>query len=51
MSETIVSETAHSHNQSASMQMKFKVVFLGDQSVGKSSIILRFTEDTFDVKY
>ena len=31
--------------------MKFKVVFLGDQSVGKSSIILRFTEDTFDVKY
>ena len=33
------------------MQMKFKVVFLGDQSVGKSSIILRFTEDTFDVKY
>ena len=31
--------------------MKYKVVFLGDQSVGKTSIILRFTSDSFDVKY
>ena len=33
------------------MQMKYKIVFLGDQSVGKTSIILRFTQDSFDVKY
>lgn len=32
-------------------QMKYKIVFLGDQSVGKTSIILRFTSDSFDVKY
>jgi GTPase SAR1 family protein len=31
--------------------MKYKIVFLGDQSVGKTSIILRFTQDSFDVKY
>ena len=35
----------------ASAQMKYKIVFLGDQSVGKTSIILRFTQDSFDVKY
>lgn len=36
---------------SSSNQMKYKIVFLGDQGVGKSSLILRFTQDTFDVKY
>ena len=35
----------------AQSQMKYKIVFLGDQSVGKTSIILRFTSDSFDVKY
>ena len=28
---------------------KFKLVFLGDQSVGKTSIINRFMFDTFDI--
>ena len=33
------------------MLNKYKIVFLGDQSVGKTSIILRFTQDTFDGNY
>ena len=37
--------------QSTTVNMKYKIVFLGDQSVGKTSIILRFTQDSFDVKY
>lgn len=30
---------------------KYKLVFLGDQSVGKTSIITRFVYDKFDVNY
>ena len=30
---------------------KFKLVFIGDQSVGKTSIISRFQYDTFDTHY
>ena len=30
---------------------KFKLVFIGDQSVGKTSIISRFQYDTFDAHY
>jgi Ras-related protein Rab-6A len=33
---------------SVSPLSKFKIVFLGDQSVGKTSIIGRFMYDTFD---
>lgn len=34
-----------------SSKFKFKVVFLGDQSVGKTSIIHRFIYDSFDDNY
>lgn len=30
---------------------KYKLVFLGDQAVGKTSIITRFMYDTFDTTY
>jgi len=35
----------------ATMHMKYKIVFLGDPSVGKTSLIVRFTQDTFDGNY
>ena len=37
-------------NQFGSPLAKYKLVFLGDQSVGKTSIINRFIFDTFDGK-
>ena len=37
--------------ESNTMHMKYKIVFLGDQNVGKTSLILRFTQDTFDSSY
>ena len=30
---------------------KYKIIFLGDQGVGKSSILNRFSEDKFKEKY
>ena len=35
-------------NLSVTNFKKFKLVFLGDQSVGKSSIISRYVYDTFE---
>ena len=35
-------------NISVSNFKKFKLVFLGDQSVGKSSVISRYVYDTFE---
>ncbi len=32
-------------------KFKYKIVFLGDQSVGKTSIIHRFIYDSFDENY
>ncbi|WFD49546.1 Ras- protein Rab-6B [Malassezia furfur] len=34
-----------------SAMRKFKLVFLGEQSVGKTSLITRFMYDTFDANY
>ena len=30
---------------------KFKIIFLGDQGVGKSSILNRFVQDKFEPNY
>jgi len=30
---------------------KFKIIFLGDQGVGKSSILNRFAQDKFETNY
>eukprot|EP00286_Rhodomonas_abbreviata_P012645 CAMPEP_0181324638 /NCGR_PEP_ID=MMETSP1101-20121128/20473_1 /TAXON_ID=46948 /ORGANISM="Rhodomonas abbreviata, Strain Caron Lab Isolate" /LENGTH=210 /DNA_ID=CAMNT_0023432841 /DNA_START=150 /DNA_END=782 /DNA_ORIENTATION=+ len=38
-------------NQAAPPLAKYKLVFLGDQSVGKTSIITRFMYDKFDSTY
>ncbi|KAI8967262.1 RAB6A, member ras onco protein family [Mycotypha africana] len=40
-----------SHNDFGNPLKKFKLVFLGEQSVGKTSLITRFMYDTFDNTY
>jgi len=40
-----------SSNYAVNPLAKYKLVFLGDQSVGKTSIITRFMYDTFDSTY
>lgn len=42
---------AHSTGSAAPPLAKYKIVFLGDQSVGKTSIITRFMYDKFDSTY
>ena len=42
MTETAGAENTHK---------KYKIVFLGDQSVGKTSVILQFTQSNFDNNY
>ena len=44
-------QTDGADQSSTSSPVKYKVVFLGDQSVGKTSIILRFMHDSFDPNY
>ncbi|KAK6202953.1 ras family-domain-containing protein [Scheffersomyces amazonensis] len=41
----------NSNNDKINILRKYKIVFLGDQSVGKTSLITRFMYDTFDETY
>lgn len=40
-----------SANDKSNILRKYKIVFLGDQGVGKTSLITRFMYDTFDEQY
>ncbi|KAL7423029.1 GTPase Ryh1 [Cryptotrichosporon argae] len=42
---------AQDFSSSSNPLKKFKLVFLGEQSVGKTSLITRFMYDTFDITY
>jgi Ras-related protein Rab-6A len=38
-------------DQATSQNFKFKIVFLGNQNVGKTSLIHRFIYETFEDNY
>lgn len=43
--------TTNSTSTNAPTLRKYKLVFLGEQSVGKTSLITRFMYDSFDTAY
>ncbi|CAL0316912.1 unnamed protein product [Lupinus luteus] len=45
------SQNQHHHSQNQHHKAKYKLVFLGDQFVSKTSIIIRFVYDKFDNTY
>lgn len=53
MAETAAASSSSSNAAQPSIQAlsKYKIVFLGDQGVGKTSIITRFMYDSFDKLY
>jgi GTPase SAR1 family protein len=46
-----LSSSSSQPNYAGNPLAKYKLVFLGDQAVGKTSIITRFMYDTFDSTY
>ncbi|CAL0322968.1 unnamed protein product [Lupinus luteus] len=45
------SQNQHHHLQNQHHKAKYKLVFLGEQSVSKTNIIIRFVYDKFDNTY
>ena len=50
-SASSASSTPGSASSAVIPRSKYKLVFLGDEAVGKTSIITRFMYDTFDTTY
>ncbi|KAK6464376.1 ras family-domain-containing protein [Scheffersomyces coipomensis] len=48
---TTTTNNNNNNNDKINILRKYKIVFLGDQSVGKTSLITRFMYDTFDETY
>jgi Ras-related protein Rab-6A len=53
MGDTAAASSSSGNGTQPSIQAlsKYKIVFLGDQGVGKTSIITRFMYDSFDKLY
>jgi len=47
----LTQSSAHPHHHASAPLAKYKLVFLGDQGVGKTCIINRFVYDSFDKNY
>lgn len=49
--ETIAPSQPSASEPTSGSFSKYKIIFLGDQSVGKTSIVTRFMYDKFDTTY